>query len=253
MCNGMLDYFQSCFENLPGAFDAMFAKMDEGITPDELLVASLIYRDVRMDGGPWYVDVGAASAIHILEREIVGEAPPCLPVTTCTMDIVLKLYGRALAEIAHVSFVGNQQHNPGQPLHHARHKSTDWENAALRHFCDFQWTDTDGLLHMAKVGWRMMEGSQKWHEGLGAPLARAAVVIPPPPNYNPDDVAFRKAATDIGRSATVTVDLKYPDGVMYIVSNDYLTDFGPNLRYSAPTTETSERDDFSRDDDATGV
>ena len=38
---------------------------------------------------------------------------------------VLDYFPLALAEIARVSVEGNNQHNPGEPLHWAKEKSTD--------------------------------------------------------------------------------------------------------------------------------
>src|ERR1700743_1585161 len=46
---------------------------------------------------------------------------------------LLKYFPDALIEIAKVSYAGNEQHNPGQPLHWAREKSTDQEDTLLRH------------------------------------------------------------------------------------------------------------------------
>lgn len=63
----------------------------------------------------------------------------------------------ALAEMARVSQVGNEQHNPGQPLHWAREKSTDQMNTCQRHLVDRGsgvHKDTDGTYHLAKVMWR---------------------------------------------------------------------------------------------------
>lgn len=39
----------------------------------------------------------------------------------------------ALAAVARVSVAGNNKHNPGQPLHWARGKSTDQMDANVRH------------------------------------------------------------------------------------------------------------------------
>lgn len=38
---------------------------------------------------------------------------------------LLDYFPDALAAVAEVSFHGNQKHNPGQPMHHSRGKSTD--------------------------------------------------------------------------------------------------------------------------------
>lgn len=39
----------------------------------------------------------------------------------------------ALAAISHISYLGNEKHNSGQPLHHAREKSGDHPDCVLRH------------------------------------------------------------------------------------------------------------------------
>ena len=74
---------------------------------------------------------------------------------------LLKYFPDALMEVAHVSFVGNEQHNPGQPLHWDRSKSTDEPDALLRHLKDAGTLDTDGLRHTAKVAWRALALLQK--------------------------------------------------------------------------------------------
>ena len=65
----------------------------------------------------------------------------------------------ALIELVKVSVAGNDQHNPGQPLHWARSKSTDQLNTAMRHLLDHgmgNQVDTDGTKHLAKAAWRIM-------------------------------------------------------------------------------------------------
>ncbi len=60
--------------------------------------------------------------------------------------------------VANVSIVGNRQHNPGEPLHWAREKSTDQLNTAFRHMFDYgrgTKVDTDGQYHLAKAIWRL--------------------------------------------------------------------------------------------------
>ena len=62
-----------------------------------------------------------------------------------------------LAEVG-VAVAGNQQHNPGEPLHWAREKSTDQMNTAFRHMLDHKLgtvKDTDGQYHLAKAIWRL--------------------------------------------------------------------------------------------------
>jgi hypothetical protein len=62
----------------------------------------------------------------------------------------------ALIEVAKLSYVGNLQHNPGQPLHWAREKSTDQEDTIMRHLLESGQLDTDGVPHSAKVAWRAL-------------------------------------------------------------------------------------------------
>lgn len=69
---------------------------------------------------------------------------------------LLKYFPDALCAVAHLSFVGNQQHNPGQPMHWAREKSTDQEDTILRHLLESGTVDTDGQRHSAKVAWRAL-------------------------------------------------------------------------------------------------
>lgn len=69
---------------------------------------------------------------------------------------VLRYFPDALLEVAKLSKVGNDQHNPGQPLHWAKEKSTDEGDALMRHLLDAGTRDTDGMRHSAKVAWRAL-------------------------------------------------------------------------------------------------
>jgi hypothetical protein len=69
---------------------------------------------------------------------------------------LLDYFPDALYEVAGVSKKGNDQHNPGQPLHWAKEKSTDHPDALLRHLKDRGTRDTDGERHSAKVAWRAL-------------------------------------------------------------------------------------------------
>lgn len=69
---------------------------------------------------------------------------------------VLDYFPLALMEVAKVSKIGNDQHNPGQPLHWARGKSSDHADCILRHLVDRGTVDTDGALHSGKVAWRSL-------------------------------------------------------------------------------------------------
>jgi hypothetical protein len=71
---------------------------------------------------------------------------------------VICYFPDALAEVAKVSWAGNEQHNPGEPLHWARDKSTDQMEAAVRHQFDYATgvaKDVDDQYHLAKAIWRL--------------------------------------------------------------------------------------------------
>lgn len=87
---------------------------------------------------------------------------------------VLDYFPDALAAVARVSYRGNQQHNPGQPLHWARGKSDDHADCLIRHFVERGTADDDGMPHSAKVAWRALALLQLEMEGA-APSEDAPV------------------------------------------------------------------------------
>lgn len=84
---------------------------------------------------------------------------------------VLRYFPLALLEVARCSYLGNEQHNPGEPLRWDRAKSTDEADALVRHLLDAGTVDTDGVRHTAKVAWRALALLQK-------ELEAAAFLIP---------------------------------------------------------------------------
>lgn len=83
----------------------------------------------------------------------------------------------AIAAVAELSRKGNDQHNPGKPLHWDRSKSGDEKDALMRHLIDQAIEgdgamDTDGVLHATKKAWRAMADLQKILE------ARATIATP---------------------------------------------------------------------------
>ena len=63
--------------------------------------------------------------------------------------------------ISHVSFKGNQKHNPGEPLHWARDKSADEPDAIGRHLCNRDNVDDNELLEAGELAWRACADLQK--------------------------------------------------------------------------------------------
>ena len=75
---------------------------------------------------------------------------------------VLAYFPDAIAEVARVSYAGNEKHNPGQPLHWAREKSTDHEDCIQRHTIDALQAKhpNDHVEHLANRAWRALAALQ---------------------------------------------------------------------------------------------
>lgn len=69
---------------------------------------------------------------------------------------VIDYFPMAVAEVAKISKAGNDQHNPGQPLHWARGRSVDHADCIIRHLIERGRLDKDGQRHTAKVAWRAL-------------------------------------------------------------------------------------------------
>jgi Domain of unknown function (DUF5664) len=117
-------------------------------------------RDDAMD----VLAFGIAAARSRSPREPAGRRLPTeakarktTPLATGCIDY----FPDALAAVARLSYVGNEQHNPGMPLHWDRSKSTDEADALMRHFVDRGTLDTDGERHSTKVAWRALALLQK--------------------------------------------------------------------------------------------
>ncbi len=80
-----------------------------------------------------------------------------IPIATGFLDY----FPLAVAEIAQLSRISNEQHNPGTPVHWDRAKSGDEADALMRHLMERGGFDTDGARHSAKVAWRAMALLQK--------------------------------------------------------------------------------------------
>lgn len=106
---------------------------------------------------------------------------------------LIKYFPAALAGVARHSKLGNDKHNPGEPLHHARGKSADHEDCIVRHLVDLADLramgdrfaanglplTSDGyrsamLTEANALCWRALALSQQLHEDHGSPLAPGA-------------------------------------------------------------------------------
>lgn len=76
----------------------------------------------------------------------------------------IKYFPRAILAVAQLSHVANEQHNPGEPLHWAKEKSTDEPDAMMRHLIDDalgEEVDSDGIKHLTKVAWRALANLER--------------------------------------------------------------------------------------------
>ena len=87
------------------------------------------------------------------------------PITTGCLDY----FPDALAEVAHASWVGNEQHHKGSPLHWDKSKSTDEADSLVRHLIQRGTYDSDGVRHTAKVAWRALALLQREIEATAYP------------------------------------------------------------------------------------
>tara|TARA_B110000285_G_scaffold232980_1_gene305474 strand:+ start:1786 stop:2187 length:402 start_codon:yes stop_codon:yes gene_type:complete len=79
---------------------------------------------------------------------------------------VLSYFPDAIKEVSKASAQGQKQHNHGKKLYWDKNKSTDNEDALLRHLIDHTVDpmDKDGVLHLAKVCWRALAALQIYLE-----------------------------------------------------------------------------------------
>lgn len=95
---------------------------------------------------------------------------------------LLDYFPDALAAVSQLSHIANKKHNPGEPMHHARSKSTDHANCILRHLMERGGVDeivVDGMhyriRHSTELAWRALALlQQEIEENLDLPLPRGA-------------------------------------------------------------------------------
>lgn len=81
----------------------------------------------------------------------------------------------ALKLVAQLSRIGNDKHNPGQPMHWAQDKSNDHADCMLRHQTDVGTTDPEsGLDHAVAVVWRALAQLQMQCQARGAKMPKGA-------------------------------------------------------------------------------
>lgn len=129
---------------------------------------------------------------------------------------LLWYFPNALAAVAAVSKAGNDQHNPGEPMHHARGKSMDHADCIMRHLVDAGTIDTDGQRHSAKVAWRALALLQEEIErDDGVPVPRNAVTKSNSARQLYDETSAIAAAQDAKLYADADTPGKSPVADIY--------------------------------------
>lgn len=176
LCSGLLDYAPDALREIASACSDFSAP--EGEIEDEILEC-LANRGSRTCARSTLR--GTFFALLMLESELGGghgSEDRCdweyEDWSTChTVLDLFALVPRAMAAIAQVSWHGNEKHNPGQPLHHARGKSADHADCILRHLLEAGGFDGP-FRHTAAQCWRWLMLGQEECEANGAPKARGA-------------------------------------------------------------------------------
>ncbi len=87
---------------------------------------------------------------------------------------LLDYFPDALAEVSKVSYLGNEKHNPGEEMHHARGKSMDHADCIVRHLVGRGGFDNE-TRESAALAWRALALLQEELEKeMNLPLPRGA-------------------------------------------------------------------------------
>lgn len=149
------------------------------------------------------------------------------------MSGCLNYFPAALAGVALISKKGNDKHNPGQALHHARNKSMDHGDCILRHLVDTQDllaafersgevpnTHARILEEVSCLAWRALALSQELHEKFGAPLAPGAV---------------QEQASKVAPQVVEQLEFDWSTAIDYATSHhQYDNEFGPGVSTHKP-------------------
>lgn len=105
---------------------------------------------------------------------------------------LMEYFPRTFLSVVEAARKGNEQHNPGEPLHWSREKSADQMNAAFNHLFDYgtgSKIDTDGARHLAKAIWRLSAQNELDEEREAEPtraeiMAEVRRGVPPQSDTN---------------------------------------------------------------------
>ena len=83
----------------------------------------------------------------------------------------VRYFPDALLAVSQLSLYGNDKHNPGQPLHWSKEKSSDHADCAIRHLIepfgvDLSYGAAKPVLHSVAAAWRALANAQTEIEEL---------------------------------------------------------------------------------------
>lgn len=142
---------------------------------------------------------------------------------------VLRYFPAALAGVAKCSYEGNEKHNKGEELHHARGKSTDHGDCILRHLIDIQDLESQDapreliLAEADCLAWRALALAQELYERHGAaPFAPGArLPVPAGVLVEVDDKSDATLiATACSTNAGKTPNAKLPEGYRLVTAGE---------------------------------
>jgi len=140
---------------------------------------------IKVNDGPSFAEAVATKAPAMVDLEDIPVAEGCEAniilagmrlsnnsddrKNTPIFSGVLNYFPLALAAVAQLSKKGNDKHNPGQPLHWSRDKSTDHKDCIARHLIDAGTIDPDSeMLHDVGLAWRALANLETALEKLNA-------------------------------------------------------------------------------------
>jgi hypothetical protein len=105
--------------------------------------------DQQFHSGWWKPDNEPVTRRYLPDNDSVRKDYPLF-------DGLFGYFPNALCEVARWSKHSNQQHNPGEPMHWAKDKSTDHKNKIMRHTLDAEQLNKDGFYEAIGAAWRAL-------------------------------------------------------------------------------------------------
>ena len=169
----------------------------------------------------------------------------------------VKYFPHAIAAAAELSLIANEQHNPGEPLHWAKEKSQDEQDAQMRHTLDEaidpEHRDPDGVHPAVKAFWRAGAHLERLHDA-GVNIFAVPVADAPPDSFADgwDNVEEPHAPTlseirDIERGDDYALDPDALGGPFEVRFTEFADDGTQKARQTrGPYNTMAQAEDYAR-------